>query len=147
MQFLPNKLYLAMNAAMFIAYNGDVDNPVSGGSIVDYCGLNKRALEPVLQRLSGAGIIISIKGAKGGYYMPSQDVVTLADIVKAFVERIVPDRPEFSGYNSLLDKELESSYSLWLENLSTTNFKQLCNRAHDAGGIEPITEPILNYDI
>jgi len=147
MQLLPNKLYLAMNAAMFIAYNGDVDNPVSGVAIVDYCGLNRRALEPVLQRLAGEGIIISIKGAKGGYYMPNQDIVTLRDIAEAFIDKAFPDRPEFSGYNSLLDKELEGSYSLWLESLSKSSFDQLCDRARDIDNLEPIADTVLHYDI
>ena len=147
MQLLSNKLYLAMNAAMFIAYNGNEDTPVSGNAIVDYCHLNKRSLEPVLQRLSGEGIIVSVKGAKGGYYMPQPENTTLREIVEAFVDSVVPNKHEFAGYNDILDEKLENCYGGWLDSLSDISFKRLCHKARNSGHLNPINTPILNFAI
>lgn len=147
MQLIPNKLYLAMNAAMFIAYNGSEDTPVSGSAIVDYCKLNKRALEPVLQRLSGEGLIVSVKGAKGGYYMPNPENTTLKEVIEAFDVKIIPDKHEFSGYNDILDARLELCFDGWLDSLSDINFKRLCHTARTEGELEPITTPVLNFAI
>ncbi len=147
MQILPNKLYLAMNAAMFIAYNGTEDMPVSGSAIVDYCNLNKRALEPVLQRLSGEGLIVSVKGAKGGYYMSHPENTTLREVVDAFVTSVVPEKHEFAGYDTILNEKLETCYESWLDSLSDISFKRLCHKARTAGQLDPINTPVLNFAI
>lgn len=147
MQLLPNKLYLAMNAAMFIAYNGSEYAPVSGSSIVDYSNLNKRALEPVLQKLSSAGIIVSVKGARGGYYMPSPDEVTLKDIADAFITRIVPEQHEFLGYDEFVDMKLKQCHESWLDSLSDITFKRLCQKARNSGHIPKLESPVLHFSI
>ncbi len=147
MQFLPNKLYLAMSAALFIAYNGDEDAPVAGSAIVDYCNLNKRALEPVLQRLSSSGMVVSIKGAKGGYYMPNPEYTTLRDVAEAFVTQVSPDKHNIAGYGDILDEKLERCYEGWLDSLSDVTFKRLCTKARNSGEIPSIQTPVLNYSI
>lgn len=129
MNLLPPRLYTAMNAALFIAYNGRKERPVSGTSIVEFCGLKERALEPVLQKLSNAGIIVSVKGARGGYYVADLDNVTLRDIVECFVSSPVPKDSEFGGFSQILEDRLVSSYSEWLEVLEETSLRHLCNRA------------------
>lgn len=147
MQFTSNKLYLAVNAAMFIAYNGSEERPVPGSAIVDYCGLNKRALEPVLQRLSQANLVVSVKGARGGYYMPSPDAHSLADVAQAFIARIVPEKHEFVGYGDILDDILQESYYAWFDNLSDVTFQGLCRKAKASGDIPKFKPPVLNFSI
>ncbi len=147
MQMISNRVYLAMNAAFFIAYNGNDDLPVAGSAIVEYSNLNKRALEPVLQRLSGADIIVSVKGAKGGYYMAHPEKTTLRDVVEAFIEGIVPEKHEFLGYDIVLDEVLTEGYNTWLENLGQTTFKDLCTKARNSGKIPVQENPILNFAI
>lgn len=147
MQMISNKVYLAMNAAFFIAYNGNDDLPVAGSAIVEYSNLNKRALEPVLQRLSNADIIVSVKGAKGGYFMGHPEKTTLRHVAEAFIERIVPEKHEFLGYDAVLDVVLTDGYDEWLENLSQTTFKDLCTRARNSGKMPVQENPILNFAI
>ncbi len=147
MQMIPNKLYLAMNAAMFIAYNGSEDSPVPGNEIVDYSNLNKRALEPVLQKLSNAGIIVSIKGARGGYFMPSPDTVTLRDVAAAFIENVIPEKHEFLGYDELINTTLKDCHKKWLNSLSDMTFAKLCNDARSAGYVPEYKEPVLYFSI
>ena len=136
-----------MNAAMFIAYNGSKDDPVCGNEIVDYSNLNKRALEPVLQKLANAGIVVSIKGARGGYYMPRPEETSLKDVVKAFIECVVPEKHQFSGYDMLINKSLGKNYLLWLDGLADTSFKELCDDARDAGCIKQSEESVLYFSI
>ena len=81
MGFLPDRVVLAMKAAFYIAYNGRQDRPVTSAEIVEHFDLKERALEPVLQRLSNEGIIVSIKGPKGGYFVDDPVNTTLKDIV------------------------------------------------------------------
>ncbi len=147
MQFTPNKLYLAMNAAFFIAYNGSEECPVPGSAIVEYSNLNKRALEPVLQKLSSAGLIVSIKGARGGYYMTRPEHTSLRDIAEIFIEQTVPQKHEFEGYGAILDTKIENSYTAWLNSLSDTAFSRLCLEAKKSGQISAVSTPVLNFSI
>ncbi len=147
MQFVSNKLYLALNAALFIAYNGDEESPVAGSEIVEYCGLNKRALEPVLQKLSGAGLIVSTKGSKGGYHMPKPDKISLKDIAETFTSNITPKKHDFSGYHDVLIPAVQDGYKEWLKSLSGVTFAMLCADAREKGTLNKIKSPILNYAI
>lgn len=147
MQFIQNKLYLAMNAAFFIAYNGREECPVPGSAIVEYSNLNKRALEPVLQKLSSAGLIVSIKGARGGYYMTRPEHTSLRDIAEIFIEQTVPQKHEFEGYGAILDTKIENSYTAWLNSLSDTAFSRLCLEAKKSGQISAVSTPVLNFSI
>jgi len=144
---IPNKLYLAMNAAMFIAYNGSEDVPVAGNEIVDYSNLNKRALEPVLQKLSGANIIVSVKGARGGYFMPTPDKTTLRGVAEAFITNVIPEKHEFLGYDELINSTLLECHQNWLNSLSKVTFAKLCENARSSGFLPEIKEPILNFSI
>lgn len=147
MQMIPNKLYLAMNAVMFIAYNGSEENPVPGNVIVEYSNLNKRALEPIMQKLSSAGIVVSIKGAKGGYYMSNPDETTFRDVAEAFIARVTPEKHDFAGYDEFIDKKLIQCYESWLDSLSDTTITKLCNKAKSTGTLVGTKEPVLNFSI
>ncbi len=147
MQMIPNKLYLAMNAALFIAYNGSENAPVSGGAIVEYCNLNKRALEPILQRLAVEDIVVSVKGSKGGYYMSQPENVTLRDVAEAFIRDVVPQKHEFAGYNKVLDQKLELCFDGWLDSLSDISFKRLCRKTKTIGHVSPMNDFELTYTI
>ncbi len=146
MQLLPNKLYLAMNASFFIAYNGNEETPISGAAIVEYFNLNKRALEPVLQRLSGAEVVISMKGARGGYYMPDPKNTTLRDIVNTFIETVTPDKFENTAYDNILNDGIALGYHAWLEKLDGITFQDLCDTAHDQD-IPLLEGSVLNFSI
>ena len=106
--------------------------PLPGSAIVAYCDLNKRALEPVLQKLANAKLVTSIKGAKGGYYMPCPEKTTLRDIAETFIKTPVPEKHDFAGYNTILNESLETAHSQWLESLGKLTFKHLCLNAKDA---------------
>lgn len=147
MQLIPNKLYLAMNAAMFIAYNATKDRPVPGSEIANYSNLNKRALEPILQKLTQAEIIASVKGAHGGYYMPRADKVTLCDIVRAFIEEVAPANKQFHGYEDAINDVVQAGYLSMLDALEQKNFQEICGNARKSGLIAHVSDSVLNYAI
>ncbi len=147
MQIVPNKLYLAISAAFFIAYNANESQPVSGSAIIEYSGLNKRALEPVLQKLSNARLIISLKGAKGGYYMPDPGQTSLRDVADIFINAPTTEKMSFAGYDNILGQYLVDAHNQWLDSLAQQTFKKLCDQANKSGKLKLIREPVLNFTI
>ena len=145
MKLIPSKLNMAMNAALFIAYNGREDKPVSGASIVDYFGLKERALEPVLQKLSSADIIISIKGPKGGYFLKDSETTTLKDIVQAFVKAPVPANDTFGTYGDILAGRIKFSLESWMDALDKITLKDLCAQADSRDLPTLETPPVLDF--
>lgn len=130
MELLPNRLKVAMNVALFIAYNGRADRPVPNTEIVGYFPhLKERSLEPVLQKLSSAGIITSIKGSKGGYYVEDPENTTLKDIFECFIGSAMEDEGHFGSYERILDEQVEDWYQRGLGMLSVVSLKYLCNEA------------------
>ncbi len=145
MKLIPSKLTMAMNAALFIAYNGREDKPVSGASIVEYFGLKERALEPVLQKLSSAGIIVSIKGPKGGYFVKDTEQTTLKDIVRAFIKAPVPANDTFGTYGDILAGRIRHSLDCWMDALSEITLKDLCAQAESRDLPTLETPPVLDF--
>lgn len=130
MDLLPNRLKVAMNVAYFIAYNGRADRPVPNTEIVGhFVHLKERSLEPVLQKLSSAGIITSVKGSKGGYYVEDPENTTLKDIFECFIDCASEDEGQFGSFERILNAQLEDWYGRGLGMLSVVSLKYLCNEA------------------
>lgn len=118
-----------MKAAFYIAYNGRQDRPVTSAEIVEHFDLKERALEPVLQRLSNEGIIVSIKGPKGGYFVDDPVNTTLKDIVGCFFESAT-DKTDFpDAFDRILISRVEDGFEKWQDILSATSLQYLCNEA------------------
>lgn len=122
---------MAMRAAFYIAYNGREDRPVTSAEIVEHYGLGERALEPVLQRLSNAGIIVSIKGPKGGYYVSDPVDTSLKDVIECFFDSAIDreEHPHPDPMDRILFERLEDGFEKWLGMKSTTSLQYLCNEA------------------
>ncbi|MCI5049778.1 MAG: Rrf2 family transcriptional regulator [Rickettsiales bacterium] len=65
---LSKKMYYAVEAVLYIAYNAKSD-PISSREIADRQGLPPRYLEQIMQRLVRAGILRGMRGPKGGYVL------------------------------------------------------------------------------
>src|SRR5271155_2951392 len=66
---LSKKLLFAIEAVLDVAYNGGAA-PVRSGEIASRQGIPRRYLEPVLQELVRANVLIGIRGPSGGYRLP-----------------------------------------------------------------------------
>ncbi len=62
------KLFYAVEAVLFIAYNGKT-GPIAGSEVAAQQGLPARYLEPLMQKLVKAGILKGVRGPQGGYIL------------------------------------------------------------------------------
>ena len=76
------KLLFAIEAVLDIAYNA-ADTPVQSREITERQGIPRRYLEPVLQQLVRADILIGVRGPRGGYRLGRERRrITLGDICR-----------------------------------------------------------------
>ncbi len=146
MRLLSTKLYLALNVVLFLACHGRKSRPICGIDITRHYGLKKRALEPILQQLVKAGILSSIQGQGGGYYVVAPDRVTLHDIMICFIDGPLPEEEAFREFIPILQPHLDQSYESWTETLSRVTIRQLCDEASTMG-LTGSRNPVLDYTI
>ncbi|MCK6450787.1 MAG: Rrf2 family transcriptional regulator, partial [Alphaproteobacteria bacterium] len=78
---LPRRVTFAIEAVLDVAYNAG-ETPVRSGEITERQGIPARYLEPVLQQLVRAGILVGVRGPRGGYRLGrDRRRITVGDIV------------------------------------------------------------------
>lgn len=117
--------------------------------VADRLGVARRGLEPVLQSLSRAGLLESVRGPRGGYRLARRPRdVPLAEVLAAVDEGSEPAEDGLSGalqtavVGPLWD-ELEAGLR---ERLAALTLDDLLRRAQAAGLKRPAAEP-LNFAI
>ena len=121
---------LGVNAAFLLAYNASKERPMAAKALTEAYDLNERALEGVLNTLSAKGLIASIKGPSGGYYMPRPEDVTLADVAGCFIGNdILPEAGPFKQLNKLTGAALFAGWQAMRDMYKQINFQQLCEHA------------------
>lgn len=135
----------AISIMLDVAFHGSRNATVSATDIADRVGAARRGLEPLLQALSRAGLLESIRGPKGGYRLgrPRRDI-SLADIASAALSAEAdPADPQTSQlHTAVIDplwSELSEEVSTHLAKLS---LEDLLRRAAKAGLQRPENEPI-----
>jgi Rrf2 family protein len=87
----------AVRAAVELAANTS-DHPVKGERIAQAQGIPLRFLENILVQLRQAGIVVSRRGAEGGYRLAlPADQITVADVIRAIdgpLAGVSGERPE-----------------------------------------------------
>ncbi len=146
MQALPNKAYMALGAALFIAFHGGKDTPIAGIAIAEHYGLKKRALEPTLQILGSKGILDSIRGQGGGYYMPAPENVSVADVVSCFLDDKNPCEKAFSEFETSIKNALKPGLNDWLSSMSAISIADLCEQSKQSG-VTKMGEAVLDFAI
>ncbi len=146
MNFLPNKAHLGINAALFVAYHASKDNPISGAAIARHYNLGSRSLEPVLQTLGNAGLLKSIRGQGGGYYIDEPEKINIKDIVTCFVNKLMPECPAFAEFSPILNSFTEDTYIQFLNKLSEVTIKDLCD-ASEENNLPKLQKDILLFEI
>lgn len=91
---LTKKELAAIEAVMDIALNGG-GGLVQSSDITERLDIPPRYLEPILQRLGRAGILVGIRGPSGGYRLARERRrITLADLVDAIRGEADADDPQ-----------------------------------------------------
>ena len=82
----PRKLFFAIEAVLYIAYNA-ASEPLSSKEIAGKQGMPPRYLEQMMQKLVRTGILRGVRGPRGGYLLAREKRrITVADICTALAE-------------------------------------------------------------
>ena len=141
----------AIAVALDIAFHAGRGGGALAGAaeVADRLGVARRGLEPVLQALSRAGLLDSLRGPRGGYRLARRPRdVTLTEVIAAVAEGVEPPEDGLSGALQTavagpLWDELETGLR---ERLAGLTLEDLLRRAQAAGLKRPSAEP-LNFAI
>lgn len=147
----PRKLIFAIEAVLDIAYNAGGE-PVQSSDITRRQGISRRYLEPVLQQLVRAGLLVGVRGPRGGYRLARERRrITAGDIVRVVgtMDENGEDAPP-EGTSAL---GLRVIYPMWavhqeefMEGLDSVTLEDLCQQAAKEGVVNTNHEN-LNFNI
>ena len=123
---------------------------VGAAEVAERLGTARRGLEPVLQALSRAGLLDSLRGPRGGYRLARRPRdIRLLDLVLALEESA--EAPATEALSGELQRAV--TVPLWndldtllRDRLAAISLEDLLRVAGAAGLRRPTTEP-LNFDI
>ena len=136
----------AVSVMLDIAFHAGRAGTVSAADIAERLGLARRGMEPLLQSLSRAGLLDSVRGPRGGYRLgrPQRDI-RLSEIVAVSLSED-EDQPAHGPAGRL---HLAVVEPLWTEldeelraRLHALTLDELLRRAAAAGLHRPASEPI-----
>ncbi|KXV00810.1 Rrf2 family transcriptional regulator [Gluconobacter potus] len=134
----------AISIMLDVAFHAGRSGVVSGADIARRGDMLRRGIEPVLQALSRAGLLSSVRGPKGGYRLGRPPrTITLNEIVRTVTED--PEMPG-DGINLLRTKVLEPFWQSVdqevSEKMASVTLEHLLQNAEDAGMQRPSRAPI-----
>ena len=134
----------AVSIMLDVAFHAGRSGVVSGADIARRGDMLRRGIEPVLQGLSRAGLLASVRGPKGGYRLGRPPrTITLNEIVRTVTED--PETPE-EGVNLLRAKVLEPFWQQMdqevSEKMASVTLEHLLQNAEEAGMQRPNRAPI-----
>ena len=140
-----DRVMTAVSLMLDIAFHAGRSGTVNAGDIADRLGLARRGMEPLLQTLSRAGLLDSVRGPKGGYRLgrPQRDI-RLAEIISV---ALVEDEEAGHGPGGRLQQAVVDPLFSELDEaaqnkLQTLTVDDLLRRAASAGLRRPAAEPI-----
>jgi len=138
MLHLSRKVLFAIEAVLDIAYHASSE-PVQSKEITRRQGIPKRYLEQALQHLVRDGILVGVRGPKGGYRLAMERRrISVGDIVRVVREMETKkknaDDPEGSELGVAVVRPLWAELQEELSaHLDATTVDDLCDRAGEAG--------------
>lgn len=131
--FLPKKLFYAVEAVLFIAYNGG-HGPISSRDIAARQGLPPRYLEQLMQRLVRGGILRGVRGPHGGYLLARERRrISVGDICAVLNED--KDDSDMEGYggtplgSNIVLPVWDTVHKQTMHYLKQVNLAELCEQA------------------
>lgn len=131
MVILPRKLFYAIEAVLYVAYNA-AQGPVSSKEIAQRQKLPPRYLEQLMQRLVRAGVLHGVRGPRGGYLLARErQRISVADICEVLYEE---SEEELLHASTPLGRAVvmplwQSIRSQAMERLRQTSIADLCEQA------------------
>jgi Rrf2 family iron-sulfur cluster assembly transcriptional regulator len=144
-----DRAMVAVTIMLDVAFHAGRAATVSASDMAERLGMARRGMEPLLQTLSRAGLLESVRGPRGGYRLgrPRRDI-SLSDIVEAAVAGPAEVGDGSDGPTGRLQADVIDP--LWAEmdvaaraRLSALTLEDLLKRANAAGLRRPAAEPII----
>lgn len=141
-----DRAMLAVTVMLDVAFHGGRSATVSAADIAERLGLARRGMEPLLQGLSRAGLLESLRGPRGGYRLgrPRRDI-RISDVVGVAMSD--GEGEAAGGPAGRLQEQVVDA--LWLEletamreRLAALTLDDLLRRAVAAGLRRPSSEPV-----
>lgn len=131
-----------------VAFHAGRSEAVSAADIAERLGQARRGIEPVLQALSRAGLLDSVRGPKGGYRLgrPPRDLHLAEVVATALDEDAAPESPAGRLQTVVVAPLWGEMEALCREHLTRLTVADLIKRAAAAGVKRPTVEP-LNFVI
>jgi Rrf2 family protein len=140
-----DRAMVAVTVMLDIAFHGGRASTVSAADIADRLGQARRGMEPLLQALSRAGLLESVRGPRGGYRLgrPRRDI-HLSDITIAVRGEAPPAPPATAGslQEAVTDRLWDELEAAAEARLAALTLDDLLRRAQAAGLRRPAAEPI-----
>jgi Rrf2 family protein len=135
---LSRKTLFAIEAVLDIAYHAG-NEPVQSREITRRQGIPRRYLEQALQNLVRHGVLVGVRGPRGGYRLARERRrISVGEIVRVIRKVESDDETPNDGAGSPLGHKVVRP--LWLElqqeligRLDEVTLDELCSRANQAG--------------
>ncbi|MCU0986749.1 MAG: Rrf2 family transcriptional regulator [Acetobacteraceae bacterium] len=137
---------IALTAVVDVALHGAA-GPVGGAAIAERLGQNPRGLEPLLQALSRAGILASIRGRRGGYRLAkARGEITAGEIVRALADSAPAPEPLPRLVTAVIAPAWAAASEAALATLDGVTVEALARKAA-AAGLAPRPDVPITYAI
>lgn len=140
-----DRAMLAITLVLDVAFHAGRAGTVSATDIADRLGNARRGLEPLLQSLTRAGILDSLRGPRGGYRLarPARGV-RLSDIVAAVAttDPEAAEGPHGALQSAVVDPLWEDLNQALQTRLTAITIEDLLKRAAQAGLQRPAADPL-----
>ncbi|MGQ0675491.1 MAG: RrF2 family transcriptional regulator [Rhodospirillales bacterium] len=147
---LPRRTTYAIEAVLDVAYNAG-GAPVRSGEITERQGIPPRYLEPVLQQLVRAGILVGVRGPRGGYRLGrDRRRISVGDIVRVALGN---DEDEAAGKDAgsalgsaAVRPLMQALEAEAMARLDAVTIDELCVKAR-AAGVESANAAPMDFTI
>jgi Rrf2 family iron-sulfur cluster assembly transcriptional regulator len=140
-----DRAMVAVSVMLDVAFHGGRAATVNAADIAERLGLARRGMEPLLQALSRAGLLESVRGPRGGYRLgrPRRDI-RLDEIVAVATaeEPEASDGPGGRLQELVVDRVWSELEDTARRQFASLTLDDLVRRATAAGLRRPAAEPI-----
>jgi len=135
----------AVTVMLDVAFHGGRTATVSAADIAERLNMARRGMEPLLQALSRAGLLESVRGPRGGYRLgrPRRDIHLSEIVASAVADDMEPtDGPGGRLQEAVTDVLWRDLEGVLQARLDALTLDDLIRQAAAAGIRRPAAEPI-----